>query len=133
DPAEEMPSVGWFVSGDVPWRFPSYADGRKNAVVPAGQAVAVSAAAYRTLHVLGAGVGGSVEAPLTLRYSDSSSAQVTLRLSDWARSASFGERIAVYTSHRHGPTGDSSLPVRIWHQTVPVDPARTLTSITLPS
>jgi alpha-L-fucosidase 2 len=101
--------------------------------VPTGQAVTVTAAAYRTLHVLGAAVGGSAQAPLTLRYSDGTSAQVTLSLSDWARAASFGERIAVYTSHRHGPTGDNPLPVRICHQTVPVDPARTLTSVTLPA
>jgi alpha-L-fucosidase 2 len=132
-PAEEMPSAGLFVSGDVPWRFPSYATGQRNAVVPAGQTIPVAAAAYRTLHVLGAGVGGNVQAPLTLRYSDGTSAQVTLSLSDWARAAAFGERIAVYTSHRHGPTGDNPLPVRIWHQAVPVDAARTLTSIVLPS
>ena len=83
--------------------------------------------------MLGAAVRGPAEAPVTLRYSDGSTAQVTLRLSDWGRPPGFGERIAVQTTHRHSATGDDPLRVRILHQVLPVDPARTLTSVTLPA
>ncbi len=131
-PAEEMPPPGLFVSGDVLWTFPRYLDGADN-LVAAGQTVTVPAATYRTLHVLGAAVRGPAEAPVTLRYSDGGTAQVTLRLSDWGRVPVYGERIAVQTTHRHSSTGDNPLPVRILHQVLAVDPARTLTSVTLPN
>jgi alpha-L-fucosidase 2 len=132
-PAEEMPSPGLFVNGDVAWKFPGYADGQRNAVVPSGQTLTVPSGTYQALHVLGAGVGGNASGTLTLRYSDGSSGTATLALSDWGRAPAFGERVGVYTSHRHGPLGDDPLPVRMWHQRVAVDATRTLTSVVLPS
>jgi alpha-L-fucosidase 2 len=131
-PAEEMPPPGLFVSGHVTWTFPRYLDGPDN-LVAAGQTATVPSGKYGSLHVLGAAVRGPAEAPVTLRYSDGSTALVTLRLSDWGRPPGFGERIAVQTTHRHSATGDDPLRVRILHQVLPVDPARTLTSFTLPA
>ncbi|MGY0234259.1 hypothetical protein [Longispora urticae] len=57
----------------------------------------------------------------------------TLNLTDWARVAAYGEQTTVVASYRHGRTGDHNLRIRIWHQDLGVDPARTLTAVTLPT
>ncbi|WP_412538792.1 Tat pathway signal sequence domain protein [Longispora sp. K20-0274] len=132
-PAEELPGAGLFTSGDTSFRFPSSAPGAKNTVVPAGQKITVTPGAYRELHVLGAGVSGDASGTVTLHYGDGTTGSATLNLTDWGRSAAYGEQTAVVAGYRHGRTGDNSLRVRIWHQDLAVDPARTLTAVTLPN
>ncbi|MGW8955503.1 glycosyl hydrolase family 95 catalytic domain-containing protein [Streptomyces sp. NPDC055709] len=131
-PADEMPGSGFFISGRIPWTFPPTADGTRNALTANGQKITVTAAAYKALHVLGAGVNGNKTGTVTLTYSNGTTATAALSLTNWASPAAYGEKTAVYASYRHGPTADQSLPVRVFHQTLPVDPTRTLTSVTLP-
>lgn len=131
-PAEEMPTPGVFVSGGVTWQFPSYAAGQKNNATGTGQTITVPVGRYTELHLLASGNGGNVSGAVTLTYADGSTTTATLNVTDWGRVPAFGEQVAVFTTHRHSPTGDHSLKVRIFHQKLTVANASDLRSITLP-
>ncbi|MEU2432392.1 hypothetical protein ABZ611_23320 [Streptomyces sp. NPDC007861] len=131
-PADEMPAGGLFVSGRVPWTFPPAADGSLSALTGGGQRTTVSSAAYKALHILGSAVHGDKTGTAAMTYGDGTASTATLSLTDWASPAAHGEKTAVYASYRHGPHADQPVPVRVFHQALPVDPARTLTSVTLP-
>ncbi|MGW3659856.1 glycosyl hydrolase family 95 catalytic domain-containing protein [Streptomyces sp. NPDC005151] len=128
-PAEEMPAPGPWRSGGVDWVFPSYENGRKNNLVPAGQRVPVPQGRVTNLHVLGLSVGGASTSTVTLLYADGTNATASLKLSDWGQPPQNGEDVAVATTHRHHVTGDHALVVRIFHQWVAVDPARDLVAV----
>ena len=130
-PEDQLPGGGTFVSGNVTWTLPPTGQGTANALTATGQTITLPAGKYKTLHVLGAAVGAR-SSTVTLKYSDGTTTTAALNLSDWCGSASYGEQPALYTSYRHGPTTDQTLPTHIWHQTIPTDATRTLTSITLP-
>ncbi|SDI07353.1 alpha-L-fucosidase 2 [Actinokineospora alba] len=132
-PAEEMPTPGLFVSGGVNWTMPGYADGQKNNVVPTGQTISVPTGTYTELHVLGVATQGNATGSVTFTYGDGSTSTAPLNLSDWGRTTTNGELVAVQTTHRHSPSGDHPLRVRLLHQTIPVTGTAPLTSIRLPS
>ncbi|MFE6733518.1 Tat pathway signal sequence domain protein [Microbacterium sp. NPDC057650] len=132
-PAEEMPASGAWSAGDVDWLFPGYADGQKNNIVPSGQRVAVPEGSYARLNVLGSGVNGTSSTAVTLEYADGSTGSQTVRLTDWGRESENDDVPLVITTHRHHTSGDHGLVVRIYHQTVAVDPARRLVALRLGS
>ena len=75
---------------------------------------------------------GSHQPQATLNYADGS-VNVPLRVTDWAQSPQFGERVAIATDHRHDQDSDTGPPVNIFLRTLPLDPDRELRSITLPN
>ncbi|MEV6103966.1 Tat pathway signal sequence domain protein [Streptomyces sp. NPDC051940] len=130
-PMAQLPQTGTLTDGGVGFAFVNGAEGTANNVLAAGQRVEVPAGRYAKLHVLGAGDTGDVRIPATLTYADGSAVAAEIALTSWLNSPSYGETQPVTTSQIHTRTGP--LPTRggIFHQTVPVDPARTLTSVTL--
>lgn len=72
-----------------------------------------------------------------LRYADGGPATANRFLANWLtdQPTANGARIAVPTDHRVTPSGpaDFDLNYRLYVNTVPVDPARELHSVTLPA
>ena len=66
-------------------------------------------------HVLGATHNGDVDTKVTVTYSDGSTAQVPLQLTDWAGGGSFGNRKAIAMAYRlKAGQGQDGPPVNIW-------------------
>jgi predicted alpha-1,2-mannosidase len=129
------------VSG-VTFTWPVPSPGYPDNTVPDGQTVSVSAAAgTQTLAFLGAATNGPLAGSVTLHYSDGSTSTYWLGQSDWTLNAgsstpSYGNTIAATMSYRNCPSckgGQQAVQNYLFYTAVPVNPAKTLTSVTLPS
>ena len=129
---DTMPPSGPFTSGGVPFEFPGYGPGVKNSVEAGGQTLPLAAGAYDEIKLLAAAHNGNPSATATVNYTDGTSQDVTLALTDWAGSPAFGESVAVAADHRHNQSGDTNPPVNIWVQTLTIDGEREAESLTLP-
>jgi hypothetical protein len=74
-----------------------------------------------------------VDETATVTYTDGSTAAVPLRFSVWASGPQAGEDVAVAAPYRYrAGTGRDGPAVDVYARTVPLDPDRTVASITLP-
>ncbi|MBR7836797.1 GH92 family glycosyl hydrolase [Actinospica durhamensis] len=126
----------------VSFSWPLPTDGNPDNTVAAGQAVTVNAAAgTQTLAFLGSATDGPVTEPITLHYSDGSTAQYWLGLSDWTLNGgngtpSYGNTTTASMSYRDCPdckNGQQAVGTDVFYTAVPVDASKTLTSVTLPN
>ncbi len=132
-PAAQLPQTGHLDADGISFLFTNGAEGTLNNVVAAGQTLPLPPGRYHTLHVLGAADTGNVSLPATLTYADGSTAAVPLQLTGWLADPNYGETVALRTNLVHTPTGALNLQAALFHQRLPVDPARELVSITLPT
>ncbi|MEU6715300.1 Tat pathway signal sequence domain protein [Nonomuraea sp. NPDC046802] len=132
-PAEELPAAGPFVHDGLNFVLPAYGDGAANNVTAQGQTITVPAGAYAKVRLLGAANSGAVTATLTATYTDGSTAQVPLAVPDWGGQAGAGVTEVVRCTHRHGRAGAHSLRVGLFEVQAPLDPAKRLRSLTLPT
>lgn len=104
-------------------------------ILAAGQTIAVSGATgSNALGFLEASTNGSSQGAVTINYTDGTSSTATLAASDWANGPSSTETAVATMSYRNSTGGSSVGPtVYIYATTVPVDPTKTVASITLPS
>jgi hypothetical protein len=87
-----------------------------------------------TLAFLGAASGGDTGGTATLHYTDSSSQDFTLGLTDWASLApSFGNAVAATMTYRNGPHGKEMFKTSLFIAQVALQAGKTLQSITLPT
>ena len=127
----------------VSFAWPLPGDGFPDNTITEGQTVDVNAAAgTQTLAFLGSATNGPLSAPLTLHYSDGSTGTYWLGLSDWtlnggnSKTPAYGNTTAAATTYRNCPGctgGQQSVGTDVFYTAVPVDPSKTLTSVTLPS
>ncbi|MDI5963450.1 GH92 family glycosyl hydrolase [Streptantibioticus silvisoli] len=126
----------------VTFTWPLPAGGLPDNTVPDGQTLTLNApAGTQRLAFLGSATGGPVSGPATLHYSDGSTATYYLGLSDWTLNAgsskpSYGNKVAATTTYRNCPSctgGQQSVATDIFYTALPVDSAKTLTGVTLPS
>ncbi|WP_037315755.1 glycosyl hydrolase family 95 catalytic domain-containing protein [Amycolatopsis orientalis] len=129
-PAAQLPQTGQVTDDGVPFLFVNGGEGTPNNVV--GATIPLPAGKYATLHLLGAADTGNAVTTLKVSYVDGS-AEVPLRLTGWRAAAAFGESEAVTTNQLHSRAGVQSVKLAIFHQRVPLDPAREVVSVTLPS
>ena len=127
--------------GGITYTWPLPAPGYPDNTVAAGQKVTVSApAGTQQVGLLGSADGGPSKGIMTLNYSDGSTAQFWLGLSDWTLGAgkstpSFGNGNAATLSYRDCSScagGKDATATHVFSTVFPVDPAKTLTSVTLP-
>lgn len=132
--AETLPAAGPQVLAGTPFDFPSSADGVKNAVTAHGQTLALPGLRADRARLLGAASGGSADAVATVTYTDGTTADVPLGFSDWAAgSPQSGEDVAVAAAYRYkAGVGRDGPAVKIFARTLPLDPTRTVSSLTLP-
>lgn len=105
----------------------------------AGQTVPVAGTpGARALVVLGAGGDGNASGTVTLHYTDGTTSTATLGFGDWALSGGgegpqFGNTIVATTPYRYESGSYQKLALYVFAAQVPLDPAKTLASITLPA
>jgi IPT/TIG domain len=130
-----------FTSGGITYTWPVPAPGYPDNAITAGQKITINApAGTQQAGFLGSATNGPSQGIIKLNYSDGSTATYWLGLSDWTLGAghsqpSFGNKIAVTTPYRNcaGCSGGrDSTATYVFSTTLPVDPAKTLASITLP-
>jgi hypothetical protein len=126
----------------VPFTWPLPAPGYPDNAIASGQQVTVNApAGTQKLGFLGSATGGPSQGAATLHYSDGSTARYWLGLSDWTLNAgsskpSFGNQVAAATSYRNCAActgGRNSVGTDVFYTALPVNPAKTLTGVTLPT
>jgi lysophospholipase L1-like esterase len=131
--AETLPAAGPVVLAGTPFEFPSGADGADNSVTAQGQSLPLPALRAGGIRVLGAASGGAVDGTATVTYTDGTTASLPVHFSDWAAGPQAGEDIAVAAPYRYrAGTGRDGPPVDVYARTLPLDPGRTVQSLTLP-
>jgi predicted alpha-1,2-mannosidase len=129
-------------AGDITYSWPLSQPGDPDNAIASGQRVTVNAVAgTRQLGFLGAASGGASQGLTTLTYSDGSTARYWLGLSDWTlgggtNTPSFGNQTVVTTAYRncnHCSGGRDNVKTNVFSTILPVDPSKTLSSVTLPS
>jgi predicted alpha-1,2-mannosidase len=128
-------------AGGVQFTWPLPAPGEPDNAITDGQQVTVNApAGTQTLGFLGAATNGPAQGVATLHYSDGSTSQYWLGFSDWtlnggsASAPSYGNQIVATLPYRDcmGCTGPDNTKTYVYYTGLPVDPTKTLTSVTLP-
>jgi predicted alpha-1,2-mannosidase len=126
----------------VPFTWPQPSPGFPDNTVASGQQVTVNApAGTQTLGFLGSATNGSSQGMATLHYSDGSTAQFWLGLSDWTLGGgtgkpAFGNVVAASTPYRNCAdcsSGKQTVGTNVFYAGLPVDPSKTLSSVTLPN
>jgi hypothetical protein len=125
----------------VSFTWPQPAPGYPDNTVPDGQQLTVNApAGTQTLAFLGSASNGPSNGVITENYSDGTSQQYWLGLTDWTLNGgsgtlSYGNTKAASTTYRNcdGCTTPDETATYIYYTSVPVNPGKTLTSVTLPS
>jgi hypothetical protein len=124
-----------------PWPVDA-GSGYPDNTVPNGQQVTVSApTGTQQVAFLGSSTDGDGSGVVTLNYSDGTSQKYWLGLSDWTLgggggSVAYGNSVAAATSYRDCPSctgGQQAVTTYIFEAALPVDPTKTLTSVTLPT
>jgi hypothetical protein len=119
--------------------WPDSPPGHPDNVVAAGQTIPVQpVAGAARIEFLGAATNGPSQGPVTLNYADGSSARFELGLSDWTLGAnraqpSFGNTVAAQTTYRNCSCGADQVDTYVFGAALPLDPAKTLASVTLPT
>jgi hypothetical protein len=131
--AETLPPAGPIVLAATPFTFPPGADGAANTVDADGTTLTLPPLQGDALRVLAAAGGGTVRSTATVTYADGSTATAPLGAADWAGGPGAGEDVALTAPYRFKTgQGRDGPAVSIFAETVPLDPARTVRSITLP-
>jgi alpha-L-fucosidase 2 len=130
-PAAQLPQTGQATDDGIQFEFVNGSEGTPNNVIPAAQTIALPPGNYATLHLLAASDNGNTNRSVKITYADGE-AQIPLQITDWRTSPAFGETEALRTSQMHARTGPQPVRLSIFHQKLPLDPARQLVSITLP-
>ena len=119
--------------------WPASPPGFPDNVVAAGQTIPVTpVAGAARIAFLGAATNGPSQGAVTLNYSDGTSARFELGLSDWTLGAnhadpSFGNDKAATTPYRNCGCGTDQVNAYVFGTALPLDTAKTLSSVTLPS
>jgi hypothetical protein len=128
-------------SGGLTYTWPSVAAGQPDAILASGQTIALNAAAGAThIGFLGSATnagGPGSQGTVTVAYTDGTTSTATLGFSDWTLgggggSPQFSNVIVATTPYRNGNGGAQQISTYIFAQTIPVDGAKTVASVTLP-
>lgn len=141
--AEELAKDGLAPGRDVTvqgvgYRWPDAAPGAPDNINAHGQQVTVHAAPGQSrLGLLGAGNEGASTGDVTVHYSDGTTQRASVTLGDWhldGATAPPPDNTAAATMPVRQMAGGTpeKMKVYIWATSVPIDPHRTVTSVTLP-
>lgn len=124
-------------SGGVSYIWPDVAAGTPDNVIAAGQTIPLSApAGATTLGFLGASDRGTTSTRLTITYTDGTVETVTLGFGDWVLGGSSGNTTVAVMPYRNWATGTPQTlkaGVHVFSSTVPLEPDKTVASVTLPT
>lgn len=132
---QDLAALGWkpgqavtYAGNKLTW--PNVAAGAKDNVVAAGQKITLSGKGS-ALTFLAASDHGPATGTGTLTYSDGTTASFTLNTPDWV-AGNVAQNI-VAGPHRNNPSGQVTAPASIYPVSIPLNTAKTLSAVTLPS
>lgn len=133
--AQDLAADGWvpgaaLTLNGTPVRWPSVASGTPDNVVANGQQIAVSGTGNALTFVV-ASTAGATSGTGTVTYTDGSTQSYPLANGDWYTGPS--DTMAVQLPNWNTPTGTQSAAVKLTTDTVPLNPAKTVASVTLPA
>jgi predicted alpha-1,2-mannosidase len=134
--ADQLPAPGPVTFDGVTYQAPPTAGTSPNFVKSTGQAIALPADSYSSLHIVGAsdnGSTGAASATAVVTYTDGSIATVPLQLTGWANKApDFGNAVALTTAYQiKAGTGKTTTKASLYETTVPLEPGKQVRSLAL--
>jgi beta-glucosidase len=117
----------------ISYTWPSSAPGTPDDVVAGGQAVALSGSGS-SLGILAAANNGSSTGTVTVTYTDGTTSTAQISINDWYDNAALpGSDILVTTPDWNQPPGGiGDHAVSVYATSIPLDPGKTVASVTLP-
>ena len=133
--AEDLAADGWTPGAAVtldgtPLHWPSAAPGTADNVVADGQSVTVKGKGDALTFVV-ASTAGATSGTGTVNYSDGSTQAFTLANGDWYTGPT--DTMAVQLPNWNTPAGTQGAAVKLTADTVPLNAAKTVASVTLPA
>ena len=133
--AEDLAAYGWTPGAELTLdgtslRWPNVAAGTADNVVADGQTFAMRGTGDAVTFVV-ASTAGATSGSGTLTYTDGSTQTYTLSNGDWYTGPT--DTMAVQLPDWNTPSGTQSAAVKLTADTVPLNPAKQLASITLPA
>ncbi len=121
--------------GGLTYTWPNATACEPDNMLASGQKILVNAAAGAgKLGFLGASGNGSTQGTVTITYTDGTSDTAPLSFTDWAQNAAVGNVTAATMPYRNASDGSQqAITMYVFAAEVPVDPAKTVASVTLPS
>ena len=117
----------------VTFTWPDVTAGQQDMIAADGQTIAVSGSGT-TLGFLGAAHGSSGSGTGTITYTDGTTQQFTLTLSDWwANTAPAGGGIVASMPYLNNPNGTITQKNSVYDDTVALQPGKTVKYVTLPT
>jgi len=124
-------------SDGVQYQWPNVAAGQPDNVTAQGQVISVPPVAGATeLGLMGTATDGPSTGTMTITYTDGTTQPATLGLTDWTTGDPLtGNTTVVTMPYRNDATDGSSDQVgtRVFSTTIPLQPDKTVASVTLPS
>ena len=116
-------------------RWPGVAPGQKDNVLADGQQIALRGRG-NTLGMAATSTGGATSGTLTVTYTDGTTTAASISVANWvstsaASAPGHGESDLLATTGGWNPSG--STPVSLSYLSIPVSPAKTVASVTLPA
>ena len=121
-------------AGGLSFTWPNVAACAPDNILASGQTMLVNGTAgASTLGLLGSSTNGSSQGTITINYTDGTSSTQTVSFNDWASSPGDGDTAVATMAYRNSTSGTSqSITMYVFATTVPVDPSKTVASITFP-
>jgi beta-glucosidase len=125
---------GHVTVGGTTFTWPTVAPGNPDNVVAAGQTIAWSGSGT-DLGFLGSSQNGTATGTVTVNYTDGTSKSFTLNMADWyANAPAVGNQLVTTTSSWNFQSNSlGAHPVSVYFASVPLDKAKTVASVTLPT
>ncbi len=128
-----LPPAGPVAVGGVTYNAPDTTGVAPNFVEARGQALLMPAGRYGSARLVAVAHHGTVATELTVRYTDGTTARLPVTVGDWAGPAPDGTSVVFDMPHRiKAGQGVDGPPVRIFGQSLTLDPAKTVRSMSLP-
>ncbi|GLZ78894.1 hypothetical protein Afil01_37010 [Actinorhabdospora filicis] len=116
------------------WPSTATGTGAADNATGTGQSILVTGTGTR-LALLTTGTSREASGPMTIRYTDGTTTQVTLSTPNWCCLPTGDADIAVRVKGKNTPSGPGQYPAveyRIYHRAFTIDPGKTVQAVTLP-
>jgi hypothetical protein len=121
-------------TGGLTYVWPNAPSCQADNILAAGQTIIVTGFPGATaLGLMGASTCGSSQGTIVVNYTDGTSSTAEVSFNDWAHDAGSDDTVVATMPYRHRTNGTTEdLLMYVYSASVPVDPSRTVASITLP-
>ena len=138
--AQGVSPGGTVTSDGVQYKWPSAAVGQPDNVIAGGQTIKLLQVSGATkIGILGSATNGPSTGQMTITYTDGSTQQVALGLSDWTLNAngsppSYGNTEVASMTYRNSVAGQSqTVGTYVLSAAIPITAGKTVASLTLPA